>query len=80
MTNESEIVSRLQQILSDSAVNRGHLNRLRQQAMSYARECLTWDAKAQSVTTVLNWAAHRGSKPDLPPPKILPTKVLAQHS
>ena len=73
MTNEAEIVSRLQQILSGSAANRNHLNRLRQQAMSYARECLTWDAKAQSVTTVLNWTVHRGSKPDLLPPKILST-------
>ena len=30
--------------------------------MSYARECLTWDAKAQSTTRVLNWAVGAGSE------------------
>ena len=38
----------MERILSDLAGNRDLLNRLRQQGMSYARECLTWDAKAQS--------------------------------
>ena len=38
----------MEQILSDLAANRQLLHRLRQQGMSYARECLTWDAKAQS--------------------------------
>jgi hypothetical protein len=39
--------------------------------VSYARERLTWDAKAQSTTKVLNWAVRRGPKPDFPPPKVL---------
>jgi len=39
--------------------------------MTYARESLTWDAKAQTTTQVLNWAAHRGVKPKLLPPKML---------
>jgi len=39
--------------------------------MSYARECLTWDAKAQRTTQVLNWVVRRGRKPDLVPPKLL---------
>jgi glycosyltransferase involved in cell wall biosynthesis len=71
LTNESDVVSEIEKILANLASNRDLLNRLRQQGMSYARECLTWDAKAQSTTQVLNWAVQRGPKPNLPPPKIL---------
>jgi len=71
LTNESEFVTQMEKILTDLAGNRDVLNRLRQQGMSYARERLTWDAKAQSTTQVLNWAVRRGLKPDLPPPKAL---------
>jgi glycosyltransferase involved in cell wall biosynthesis len=74
LTNESEFVAQMEKILTDLAANRDLLNRLRQQGMSYARECLTWDAKAQSTARVLNWAAQRGPKPDLPPPKMLGLK------
>jgi glycosyltransferase involved in cell wall biosynthesis len=71
LTNESEFVSQMEEILNGLAGNRELLNRLREQGMAYARECLTWDAKAQSTTRVLNWAVRRGPKPDLPPPKML---------
>jgi glycosyltransferase involved in cell wall biosynthesis len=71
LTNESEFVSQMETILTELAGNRELLNRLREQGMSYARECLTWDAKAQSTTRVLNWAVRRGPKPDLSPPKTL---------
>jgi glycosyltransferase involved in cell wall biosynthesis len=71
LTNEDEFVSQMEKILTDLAGNRDLLNRLRKQGMSYARECLTWDAKAQSTTQVLNWAVLRGPKPNLPPPKLL---------
>ena len=71
LTNESDMVSEIEKILTDLAGNWDHLNRLRRQGMSYARERLTWEAKAQSVTQVLNWAVRRGPKPDLPPPKML---------
>jgi len=71
LTNESEIVSQIEKILTDLAGNRELLNRLQQQGMSYARECLTWDAKAQRTSQVLNWAVGRGPKPDLLPPKLL---------
>jgi glycosyltransferase involved in cell wall biosynthesis len=74
LTNESEFVSRMETILTELASNRDLLNRLREQGMSYARECLTWDAKAQSTTRVLNWAVQQGPKPDLPPPKMLHVK------
>jgi glycosyltransferase involved in cell wall biosynthesis len=71
LTNESEIVAQMEKILTNLAQDRELLNRLRQDGMSYARECLTWDAKAQNTARVLNWAARRGPKPDLPPPKVL---------
>lgn len=71
LTNQNEMVAQMQKILAGLAQDRGLLNRLRRQGMSYARECLTWDAKAQSTTQVLNWVVRRGPKPDLPPPKML---------
>jgi glycosyltransferase involved in cell wall biosynthesis len=71
LTNESDMVSQIEKILDGLAQDRDLLNRLRQQGMSYARECLTWDAKAQSFTRILNWVVRRGPKPDLPPPKRL---------
>lgn len=82
LTNETEFVSQMEKILTDLAGNRDLLNRLRQQGMSYARERLTWDAKAQSTTRVLNWAVGRGPKPDLPPPKVLYSDLnaTAHHS
>jgi len=71
LTTENEIVSAIEKILSNLAGDRDLLYRLRQKGMSYARERLTWDAKAQSTTQILNWAARRGPKPDLSPPKVL---------
>jgi glycosyltransferase involved in cell wall biosynthesis len=74
LTNESDVVSEIEKILANLASNRDLLNRLRQQGMSYARECLTWDAKAQATTQVLNWVVRRGPKPSLVPPKMLHLK------
>jgi glycosyltransferase involved in cell wall biosynthesis len=71
LTNEGEFVSQMETILTELAGNRELLNRLRQQGMSYARECLTWDAKAQNTARVLNWVVRGGPKPALPPPKLL---------
>jgi glycosyltransferase involved in cell wall biosynthesis len=65
-TSEDDVVSQMGRILEDLAGDTDLLNRLRQQGMVYARECLTWDAKAQSSTLVLNWAVRRGPKPELP--------------
>jgi glycosyltransferase involved in cell wall biosynthesis len=76
-TNEDDVVSQMGKILSDLAGDRDLLNRLRQQGMSYARECLTWDAKAQSTTLVLNWAVGRGPKPDLPWSKMARVKCAS---
>jgi len=71
LTSESDIVSQIEKILGDLAGNRDLLTRLRRQGMSYAREGLTWEAKAESTTRVLNWAVGRASKPELLPPNKL---------
>jgi glycosyltransferase involved in cell wall biosynthesis len=71
MANENDMVSQIERILVDLASDRSLLDRLGQQGATYARECLTWDAKARSTTRVLNWVLGRGPKPDLLPPKYL---------
>jgi len=47
--------------------------------MEYARESLTWDAKALAVTRVLQWVVRRDQKPDLPPPKLLAVGVSSSR-
>ena len=75
LTNESDVVSQMEKILAEFVNRRDLLDRLRQQGMSYARESLTWDAKAQIVTRIMDWVIARGPKPDLPPPKMFATNV-----
>jgi glycosyltransferase involved in cell wall biosynthesis len=72
LTNESDVVSRMTEILTDLVNNRELLDQLRQQGMAYVRECLTWEAKAQIVTRIFEWVLVRGPKPDLPPPRAFP--------
>jgi glycosyltransferase involved in cell wall biosynthesis len=71
LTDENDLVSQMEKILADLARDRDLLERLSQQGASYARERLSWDAKAEIVTQILHWAARQGPKPDLPPPKML---------
>ena len=71
LTNENDVVLQIEKILAELAREPGLLDRLRQQGMRYARERLSWDAKAKMVTEILCWAARRGPKPDLLPPKVL---------
>ena len=71
LTTESDIASRIEGILKDLASDREALARVRQRGMAYARERLTWDAKAQSTTQVLNWVIGRAPKPTLRSPKVL---------
>jgi glycosyltransferase involved in cell wall biosynthesis len=75
LTDENDVVSQIEKILADLTHDRNLLSRLRQQGMSYAQEYLTWEAKAQTVTRVINWVVARGPKPDLPPPKALAAGV-----
>jgi glycosyltransferase involved in cell wall biosynthesis len=69
LTNESDIVSRIETILKDLASNPDLLHRLQCDGMAYAYERLTWDAKAQATSQVLNWVVGRGPKPALCSPK-----------
>jgi glycosyltransferase involved in cell wall biosynthesis len=69
LTNEKDVVLQIEKILAELAHDRGLLDRLRQQGMRYARECLSWDAKAQMMTEILCWAIGQGPKPDLRPPR-----------
>lgn len=65
LTSESDVVLRIEATLKELAGNRDLLARLRRQGMTYARERLTWDAKAQMTSQVLNWVVGRAPKPIL---------------
>lgn len=71
LTTENDVVAQMENIPTELADNRDRLKQVRRQGITYVRECLTWDAKAQAVTRILNWVVRRGLKPDLPPPKML---------
>jgi len=71
LTNESDVVIQMDKILTELAGNRTLLEQRRQEGICYARECLTWNAKALRTTEVLNWVVRKGPKPDFPPPKML---------
>jgi glycosyltransferase involved in cell wall biosynthesis len=71
LINEANFVAQMEKILSQLAHDRDLLERLRRQGMIYARERLTWDAKAQDTSQVLQWVVRQGPKPDLRPPKAL---------
>jgi hypothetical protein len=64
-------VLQIERILAKLARDRGLLEQLRQQGMRYARECLSWDRKAQIMTEILSWTVGQGPKPDLLPPQLL---------
>jgi glycosyltransferase involved in cell wall biosynthesis len=74
LTNEADVVSQIEKILKDLAGNWELVERLRKQGMSYAQECLTWEAKAQALTSIMRWALRQSPKPNLPPPKMLQLK------
>jgi glycosyltransferase involved in cell wall biosynthesis len=73
LRTEDDVVSEIESILTRLAHDRGNLEGLRRRGMSYARESFSWDAKAQLITRILDWAVGRGLKPDLPAPKSLTT-------
>jgi glycosyltransferase involved in cell wall biosynthesis len=71
ITNEADVVSQLESALKQLSSDPVLLKRLRDDGMAYAREHLSWDAKARVTTQVLSWTLGRGPKPDLRPPKNL---------
>lgn len=68
MFNAGDMILRLESVLKRLAEDRNHLANLRERGMAYARESLTYDAKARVLTDVLLWAIGRGPKPELLPP------------
>ena len=75
LTNEADIIEQMGKALAELSSDRNLLLKLRKQGMTYARERLTWEAKAQAVTPVLRWVVQQGPRPDLPPPKLLAAGV-----
>lgn len=71
LTTEHQVVAEIEGILTAVVKDRMLLERLRTQGVAYAQERLTWDAKAQDTTRVLQWVLGQGPKPDLLPPKVL---------
>jgi glycosyltransferase involved in cell wall biosynthesis len=69
LVDEETMVAKFQAVLNHLASDREHLAALQQEAVTYARDYLTWDAKARMVTDVLCWAVGDGPKPDLRPPQ-----------
>ena len=76
LTNEGDLILKLEAVLKHLAEDRNHLETLRQQGMAYAREHLTWDGKARVVSMVLCWATGHGPKPALQPPERLSPTTL----
>lgn len=70
LTNEDDVVAQIDKALTDLVQDRDLLLRLRRNAVVYARESLTWEAKAQNTTKILDWVLRLGPRPDLLPPKI----------
>jgi glycosyltransferase involved in cell wall biosynthesis len=71
LKSEDDLVAQMEKILTELVHDRDLLERLRRQGMTYAQECLTWEAKAQETTRILQWALGQGPKPDLRPPRAL---------
>jgi glycosyltransferase involved in cell wall biosynthesis len=71
LVNEADFVARMESILTELAKNRDQLEELRRQGMAYAKDRLTWEAKAQDTTRVLQWVCQQVAKPDFLPPKSL---------
>jgi glycosyltransferase involved in cell wall biosynthesis len=71
LTNEADVVSQIEQVLLSFTREGDRLDKLRHKGLSFAREHLTWDAKAQTITSIICWVLQQGPKPNLPPPKML---------
>ena len=69
LTDEHQMTTQIESVLEHLVSDRNHLETLRRQGAAYAREHLTWEAKARMVTGVLLWAVGAGPKPNMPSPK-----------
>ena len=81
LTDEEDVVFQIEAILSNLHGDQGLLEQLRQQGMRYARQCLSWERKAQVTSQVLTWAVGQGPKPDLlPRQRTTSAKLLTDSS
>jgi glycosyltransferase involved in cell wall biosynthesis len=71
LTNEQDMIGQIDAILKGLEKDRGLLFQMQEEGMHYAKEGLSWDGKAKIMSEILCWAVGQGSKPNLPPPKIL---------
>jgi glycosyltransferase involved in cell wall biosynthesis len=69
LTDESRMAAEIESVLERLASDRDHLETLRRRGTTYAREHLTWEAKARQVAGVLSWAVGASPKPNMPPPE-----------
>jgi glycosyltransferase involved in cell wall biosynthesis len=67
-SSETDMVSRIEAALRELSEDPNHLEKLRQRGMAYARESLTYDARARVITKVLLWVTGRCPRPTLEPP------------
>lgn len=77
LTSENDIVAQMEQILGALVHDRRLLQKLRRQGMIYAREQLTWEAKAAETNQVLHWVLQKAPKPDFVPPKMLHPEYMS---
>jgi len=75
LTTEDDVVQQIESILAELVENRDLLDRLRLEGVAYARQRLTWEAKAKDMTQVIHWVLGRGPKPNFPSPKPVATKI-----
>jgi glycosyltransferase involved in cell wall biosynthesis len=69
LTNETQMAEDIDSVLQHLASDRNCLENLRGQGIAYARNSLTWEAKARMVSEVLLWATGACPKPNMPPPE-----------
>jgi glycosyltransferase involved in cell wall biosynthesis len=69
MLSEEQMIADIESVLKKLEQDRAQLTSLRERGMAYARNTLTYEAKACAMTQIALWAMGRGPKPALEPPR-----------
>ena len=77
LTNEEDVVVQIEKVLAKLSDDPALLKGLQEQGMRYARERLSWDAKAEMMTQILTWATGQGAKPDLRPDMVTARNIAS---
>jgi len=77
LTNEEDVVLQIEKVLAKLSDDPALLKGLQEQGMRYARERLSWDAKAEMMTQILTWATGQGAKPDLRPDMVTARNIAS---